>query len=63
MRGLKSEDLAAMIDFLYSAQWSRCQLGCSGSQNFPCIWAVATGAYYPKVEFENHKKTLFLLAA
>ena len=24
---------------------------------------VATGAYYPKLEFENHKKTIFLLVA
>ena len=86
-----------------SAQCSRCQLGCSGTQNFPCIsgncyrsilseirvsksqamesaamdngpavnWdapvvkifhvfqVIARGAYYPKLEFENHKNQYF----
>ena len=26
---------------------------------FHVFWAVATGAYYPKLEFENHKNQYF----
>ena len=26
---------------------------------FHVFWAVATGAYYPKLEFENHKNQRF----
>ena len=32
MGGVKSEVLAAIIDFLYTAQCPRCQLGCSCSK-------------------------------
>ena len=43
-----------------TAQWSRCQLGCSCGKNFfHVFWADATGAYYPKLEFENHKNQYF----
>ena len=49
-----------------SAQCSRCQLGCSIApvvKIFHVFQVVATGAYYQKLEFENHKKTIFLMVA
>ena len=29
-------DTVDTVNMAYTAQWSRCQLGCSCSQNFPC---------------------------
>ena len=52
-------DVFALVLGLSTAQWSRCQLGCPGSQNFHVFQLVATGAYYPKLEFEKHKNQHF----
>ena len=50
-KGLHAESARAVTGRRcpHSAQWSRCQLGCSGSQNFPCI----SGNSYRSILFVN----------
>jgi len=43
----------------HSVQCSRCQLGCSTSQNFPCISGNSYRSILSEIDFENHKKQYF----
>ena len=46
-----------------TAQWSRCQLGCSCSQNFPCKFGSCYRSILSEIRVWKSQKTIFLLVA
>ena len=46
-----------------SAQWSRCQLGCSGGQNFPCTSGNCYRSILSEIRVWKPQKPVFLMVA